>query len=299
MAEPIHAILGATGHVGGGIADRLLAQKRRVRVVGRDPAKLKRFADRGAEVALASVEDAGALGKALAGAGSAFVLLPPNAAVADFRGYQRRLVDALDAALRAAKVGYVATLSSIGAYRPDRNGPIAGLYELEQRLDRLGANVLHLRPGYFMENTFMSLGMIKGMGMNGSAIRGDLPMQMIATPDIAEVGARRIAALDWKGSEVLELMGPRDVTLTEATAALGKAIGKPDLRYVQFPYEDAKKGLMGLGLQEQISDLYVEMSRGFNEGAVKATQPRSPATTTPTSIETFAEKVFAPAFRAG
>jgi uncharacterized protein YbjT (DUF2867 family) len=298
MAEPIHAILGATGHVGGAIASRLLDQKRKVRVVGRDRARLKPFADRGAEVAVASIDDGDALSLALAGAAAAYVLIPPNLPAADFRAYQRKVVEALGAALERARVGHVITLSSIGANRPDQNGPIAGLHEMEQRLGRLSAHVLHLRPGYFMENTLMSIGMVKGMGMNGSAIRADLPMQMIATRDIAEVGARRLAALDWTGKGVLELMGPRDVTLAEVTTALGKAIGRPDLKYVQFPYPDAKKGLMAMGLQEQMADLYVEMSRGFNDGAVRATQPRSPATTTPTTIEVFAETVFAPAFRA-
>jgi hypothetical protein len=37
------------------------------------------------------------------------------------------------------------------------------------------------------------------------------------------------------------------------------------------------------------------MSRGFNDGLVRTTQPRT--TTTPTTLETWAERVFAPAFR--
>lgn len=298
MADPIHAVLGATGRVGGAIASRLLDQRRRVRVVGRDPARLRPFADRGAEVATASVDDPTALARAFSGATAAFLLIPPNPAVRDYRAYQRSVVEAIGAALEASKVAYAVTLSSIGASRPDRNGPIAGLHDLEQRLDRLAAHVLHLRPGYFMENTLMSIGMIRSMGINGSAIRADLPMQIVATADVGETGARHLADLDWKGKEVLELMGPRDVTMAEVTAALGGAIGKPDLRYVQFPYSDAKQGLVGMGLEERMADLYVEMSRGFNEGAVRATQPRSPRTTTPTSIEDFASKVFAPAFRA-
>jgi len=41
----------------------------------------------------------------------------------------------------------------------------------------------------------------------------------------------------------------------------------------------------------------MDMARGFNDGRVKATQPRTPASTTPTSIERWAADVFAPAFR--
>ena len=77
------------------------------------------------------------------------------------------------------------------------------------------------------------------------------------------------------------------VTLSEVTSVFGKALGKPGLRYVQFPYEDAKKAMLAMGLPEQLAGLYVEMARGLNEGRVKATQPRSKATTTPTTIEAF------------
>jgi hypothetical protein len=87
--------------------------------------------------------------------------------------------------------------------------------------------------------------------------------------------------------------------MAETARILGKAVGKPDLAYRQFPYEDAFKGMVGAGVSEEMAGLYVEMNRAFNEGRVHATQARSPETTTPTSPETWAERVFAPAFRAG
>ncbi|HEU4384502.1 MAG TPA: NmrA family NAD(P)-binding protein [Anaeromyxobacteraceae bacterium] len=299
MADTLHVILGATGHVGGVIAGRLLDQKRKVRVVGRDAKRLQPLAARGAEAMAGSVDDPAFAARALAGAGAAFLLLPPNLATKAFRAWQSKLVDTLGRAVESAKPAHVMTLSSIGAQLAQGNGPIAGLHELEERLGSVkGVNLLNLRPGFFMENNLTSLGMVKQMGLLGSALRADLPMPMIATQDIGEAGARRMLALDFQGKGVLELMGPRDVTMAEVARAIGKAIGKPDLPYVQFPYDEARKGMVGMGLPPEMADLYVEMSRGFNEGTVRATQPRSPATTTPTSIEQFAEKIFAPAYRA-
>lgn len=299
MANPLYVVLGATGHVGGGIAARLLDQKRRVRVVGRGAERLASLAARGAEVVAGSIEDPAFAARALAGAGAAFLLIPPHMTAPSFRAYQSRVVDALARAVEAARPGHVVTLSSIGGHLAAGNGPIAGLHELEQRLSAVkGVAVLHLRPGFFMENHLGSVGMVKQMGILGSALRADLPMQMIATRDIAEVGARRLAALDFQGQGALELMGPRDVTMAEVARAVGRAIGKPDLPYVQFPYDEARKGMVGAGLRPDMADLYVEMSRGFNDGTVRPTQPRSPATTTPTTVERFAEETFAPAFRA-
>jgi hypothetical protein len=45
-----------------------------------------------------------------------------------------------------------------------------------------------------------------------------------------------------------------------------------------------------------MADLYLEMIRGFNNGSIKALEPRSLANTTPTTLEEFAQGVFAPAF---
>jgi len=299
MAEPLHVVCGATGHVGGIIASRLLDAKKKVRVVGRSADRLAPLAARGAEAAAGSMEDPAFLAKAFQGAAAAFVLVPPNYATKEFRAYQLRVVDAIGKALESARVPHALTLSSIGAHLAKDNGPIAALHALEERLDRIsGLAVLHLRPGYFMENHLSGIGMVKGMGIYGSALRADLKLAQIATRDIGEVAARRMLALDWKGNGVLELHGPRDLSMAEVTRALGKAIGKPDLAYVQFPYPDARKGMVQAGLQEEMADLYVDMSRGFNDGIVKPTQPRSKETTTPTTIEAFAAEVYAPAFRA-
>ncbi len=299
MAEPLYVVCGATGHVGGVVADRLLDAKKRVRVVARKAESLKAFGARGAEVASGSIEEAGFVSRAFEGADAVFALVPPNFAVKSLRPWQNRVADALAAGLERARVRRAVALSSIGADLAQGNGPIAGLHDMEERLNRVpGLAVLHLRPGSFMENTLSSIGMIKAKGMNGGAVRADVRFPMIATRDIGDVAARRLLALDFQGSSFQELHGQRDVTMPEATAAIGKAIGKPDLQYTVFPYDDAKKGMMQMGLPEEMARLFVEMSKGFNDGLIRPRQPRSAATTTPTSIETFAEQVFAPAYRA-
>lgn len=293
-----YVVFGATGHVGGIVAARLLEAGKKVKVVARTAEKLAALGKRGAEVASGSIDDPAFLRKVLEGAEAAFVLLPPFMGPG-IRAFQDRTAGLLGDALEAARVPYALTLSSIGADQPSGNGPIAGLHVLETRLDRIpNHSPLHLRPGYFFENHLASIGLIKGMGLDGSALRGDLPMAQIATKDIGEVAARRLLALDWKGRAVQELQGERDLPMAEATAIIGKAIGKPDLRYVQFPYPDAQKGMVAAGLPDEMAALYVDMSKGFNEGITKATQPRSAATTTPTSFEKFVAEVFAPAFKA-
>lgn len=298
MAEELFVVTGASGHVGRGIARRLLEAGRRVRVVARQAGHLEPLVKKGAEPAVGSVDDPAFVRKTFQGAKAVFVMIPPNFAVQAFRAWQNQVADIAAEATKVSGATHALILSSIGGHLAQGAGPVNGLHDLEERFNALALNVLHLRPGPFMENHLPSVGMIKQMGVMGSALKGDQPMAMIATRDIGEVGAKRLLALDFTGHSVLELMGPRDVAMNEVARAFGEAIGKPDLKYQQFPYEEAEQAFIGMGVPREMAGLYTEMTRGFNEGLVKPTQQRSPQTTTPTTIEQFAREVFAPAFRA-
>jgi uncharacterized protein YbjT (DUF2867 family) len=299
MPATKYVVLGASGHVGGVAASRLLAAGKNVRVVARNVTRLAEFAARGAEVVPGSIDDPPFLRRAFDGAHAAFVLIPPRFEPG-FRAWQDRVAGILGDALEATNVRYAVVLSSIGADLPAENGPVAGLHVLENRLSRIGALApLFLRPGYFFENHLGNIGLIRQAGVSGGAIRADLPMAQLAARDIGEVAADRLLSLDWNGRAVLELHGQRDLTMAEVTSALGHAIGRHGLRYVQFPYADAQKGLVQAGIPEELASLFVEMARGFNEGKVHPVQARSRATTTPTAIERWAAEVFAPAFAAG
>jgi uncharacterized protein YbjT (DUF2867 family) len=61
----MYVITGATGNTGSVVAERLIAQGKNVRVVGRDPQRQQRFAQKGAESVIADATDAGALTKHL------------------------------------------------------------------------------------------------------------------------------------------------------------------------------------------------------------------------------------------
>jgi uncharacterized protein YbjT (DUF2867 family) len=157
--------------------------------------------------------------------------------------------------------------------------------------------VLVLRPASFFENFYATLGLIKHQGINGGSVAPDLAVPMIATRDIAAVAAEALAARDWNGFVVRELLGPRDLTYAEATHIIGERIGRPDLEYVQFLYADMQRALTQMGFSENVAGLYVEMTRAFNEGRVRSQAGRGPQSTTPTRFEEFAEEL-ARAYRA-
>ncbi len=134
--------------------------------------------------------------------------------------------------------------------------------------------------------------------MNGSPVRTDLPIPMVATQDIADAAARLVREETFVGHTVRYLLGPRDVTMAEATRILGSAIGNPELQYARFSEAEARRAMLGTGMSASVADAMLEMERGFNSGLMRPSRPRSPESTTPTSLEEFARSVFAPAFKA-
>jgi len=266
-------------------------------VIGRDAKRLEGLVQKGAESFIANAGDAAALTQAFGGAKGVYLMIPPNPSHPNVREDQERVSDALVAAVKNAGVEYAVVLSSIGADKPEKTGPVVGLHNLEQKLNGVaGLKALYLRAGYFMENLLPQAMIIKSFGVTGGPLRSDLKVAMIATQDIGAVAAKALLTLDFTGKSTRELLGQRDLTYTEAAAVIGKAIGKPELGYMQFAATQLKPALMQMGMSANMADLLLEMSESLNNGYMTALEPRTAQNSTPTSIETFVAEQFAPQF---
>jgi uncharacterized protein YbjT (DUF2867 family) len=290
-------VLGASGHTGEIVARNLLNAKQKVRVVGRNAENLKPLASLGAEVFIADMTDASSLTNAFKGADTAYLLIPPSATSNDYRAFQDKVSNAITAAVEKANLKKAVSLSSIGADKPGSTGPVVGLYNLEQKLNRIdGLNVLHLRAGYFMENTLPQVGVIRSMGFAAGPVRPDLKLTMIATRDIGAAAADALLKGDFQGKQTRELHGQRDISYAEVASIIGKAIGKTSLNYVQPPDDQVRAGMTQSGLTRDMADLLLEMVSAMNSGYMKPLEPRSAQNTTRTSYETFVAEEFLPAY---
>jgi uncharacterized protein YbjT (DUF2867 family) len=294
----MYVVLGANGHTGRVVAKNLLEHGQKVRVVGRSAERLRNFAARGAEVSIADAMDAPSLTKAFKDAEAAYVLIPPDTTSSNYRAFQDRVSDAIAASVENAGVKRVVALSSIGADKASGTGPVVGLYNLEQKLNLIdGANVLHLRAGYFMENVLPQAAVIRMLGSMAGPVRPDLKLSMIATRDIGSAAAEALVRGDFRGKQTRELLGQRDIDYTEVAAIVGNAIGKPSLGYVQAPDDQLRPAMMQMGMSANLVGLILEMAAALNSGHMRGLEPRSAANTTPTSFDTFVEEEFAPAYR--
>jgi uncharacterized protein YbjT (DUF2867 family) len=299
MSTQTIVVTGASGHIGRVLSEQLLERGHTVRAIARNPERLAPLAARGAELHIGSVADVPFLTRALTGADSAFLIVPPDYGSNDMLANQRRVVDAEAAAVRASGIRRVVALSSIGAHHESGTGPIVTVRYLEQQLSAVeGLDAVFLRATYFMENLLQYVDLVRNMGIAGSGARGDATLAMVATKDIAAVAADRLDRGDFSGKVVRYVLGPRDIAFAETARILGASIGRPDLPYVQFSYADLEAALTGSGLPPTVAALFVEMNRAINDGLLTPTQPRSAENTTPTTLEAWSSE-FAAAYAGG
>jgi uncharacterized protein YbjT (DUF2867 family) len=294
----MYVVLGASGNTGHVVAKTLLSRGQQVRVVGRNEAHLQPLAVAGAEIFVGELTNAASLSQAFHKADAAYVMIPPDPTSTDYRAYQDRISDAVSTAILNAGVKNVVSLSSVGADKASGTGPVVGLHNLEEKLNQIGdANVLHLRAGYFMENTLPQVGAIRKMGTLIGPVRPELKLAMIAARDIGAAAADALLRLDFQGKKTHELLGQRDLDYTEAAKIIGKAIGKPDLGYMQAANDQIKPAFLQIGMSENMADLILEMVGAMNSGHMRPLEPRSAANTTPTKFDTFVSEEFVPAYR--
>jgi uncharacterized protein YbjT (DUF2867 family) len=267
----MYAIAGVSGHVGSVAAETLLAQGKPVRVIVRDAAKGAPWKAKGAEVAVADLNDEAALTRALEGATGAFLLLPPTQSVTSEQPIEdnKRLARTITAAVKESKVPHVVLLSSQAAQHPDGNGPIASLHYAEQQLATTGAAVTAVRAAYFQENWGAALGAL-AQNILPTFVRKDFRYPQVATKDIGRTVASALVEGGIRGKLVpIELAGPRDYTADEVAAALSKITGTT-IAAVDAPLDAVVPTFTSFGLSNAVARLYREMYEGIMNGRVAA-----------------------------
>ena len=315
----MYVITGATGNTGRGIVERLAGEGDVVRAIGRSEARLRGLSAMGVEPYVCDLENTDELIRAFDGAEAAYVMIPPTydplhrmrtggragAHVVmpskhgpDFLNYQEHISDSLATAIKEAGVSHVVSLSSIGADKSHGTGPVVGLHSLEQKLNRIsGLNVLHLRAGCFMENTFGQFESIRDSGQCGATLRPDLKIPMIATRDISAVAADELLQRNFTGKQTRELLGQQDISMAEVAAILGKVTGHPGVSYQQMSDDQFRPFLVESGMSLDFADMILEMWSALNKGHMKPLETRSAKNTTPTSYESFAVEELLPRFQ--
>jgi uncharacterized protein YbjT (DUF2867 family) len=292
-----YVITGGAGHISKPIVEKLLSAGHEVKVVARNAEHLQELKAKGAQPVIGSVEDLSFVKEAFAGADVVYTMVPPNFGANDLKKYIATVGKNYADAVRANNIKYVVNLSSVGAHMPTGAGPVSGLCSVEKAFDELtGTNVLHLRPSYFYYNLFGQLSMIKNMNLVGSNFGGNNKLMMSDPADIAEVAIDALLKLDFNG-KMVKYIASDERSVDEIASVLGKAIGKPDLKWVVFTDEQAVGGMIQAGLPEEMAKNYGEMGHALNTGEFGSDYWQHRPTLGKRKLEDFARE-FAEAYRA-
>lgn len=272
-------VAGATGHVGSVVARDLLAAGHTVTVIVRDAKKGAEWSGRGAKPAVGSIDDAEFVAATVKGADGFFTLIPPHYATGDIYGAQRKSADALAAGVKKGGVPLVVLLSSVGADRADKNGPIKGLHHAETKLRETGTKLVALRSGPFQENAAGAVAAAKQAGIYPNfAPSAEVAAPQVATRDIGRVAAKLLEAPPAR-SEVVDLVGPA-YSSRQLAEKIGKLLGK-SLNIVDIPPAGHAAALEQAGVPRDVAEAFAEMYAGFNAGLLVPKGDRAIQATTP------------------
>ena len=283
-----------TGNVGGRIAATLVEAGHSVTLVARDRQKVAGLEAKGARIVEGSHSDPEVLVAATKGAKALFLATPPHLTSEDIVAFYKTFGEAAAEAVRANNIERVVQLSSVGADQPSGTGPIVGAYENEKTLNQAAENVVHLRPAYFMENTLMQLSTVASMNQMFTTLDGDLSFPMIATRDIAARGAELLLDRERRGHEIVELMGPMDMSYNKVAAVLSELLGRT-ITHRTVSHETASESMTGMGASRHMAEMYNELSGAMETGRIHFIGDRDARSRTPTTYSEFAESVFLPA----
>ena len=262
-----YVVFGVTGRTGAAAADALLRSGHSVRVVVRDLAKGRPWAERGAEIAVADLTDLASMTKVLSRVQGAYIVNPQHYNREDLFERADLIADTTAHAAVAADVPRLVALSSVGADRESGTGWIRMNRMFEQRLGEAGVPAIFLRAAYFMENW---------MPMVGQAMRnGSLPtflappqraLPMVATVD---VGSTAAALLQEKrtGASIVTLSGPKDYAPNDVAAIVSATLEKP-VDVAVLPEAEWPKALADAHFSKAALAGFTEMTRGLNSSHI-------------------------------
>jgi uncharacterized protein YbjT (DUF2867 family) len=262
-------VLGATGNTGRVAAETLLAAGQKVRVVVRNAEAAAAWKEKGAEAAIATLEDAGALEAAFRGAEGVYFLVPPDVRAEDYVGRARRLSENAARALQAAGVPHVVLLSSVGAHQAAGTGPIASVRAAEQVFSEVpGLARTFLRPSYFLDNWASVLPVAKAQGVLPTFLPAGLTIPQIATADIGRAAARALLDPPARGeTRVVDLVGAVEANANDIAKVVAELIGKP-VAVVEQPLDAVVPTFESFGISAHLASLYREMFEGIANGTV-------------------------------
>jgi uncharacterized protein YbjT (DUF2867 family) len=242
-------VTGTPGNIGTPLAQHLLRQGRKIRLMVRNPKKQDQVVadlqSRGAEIVQGDFGDPGSLADCFTGIESAFLLVPVALETAEWKSNF----------IRTAKQNGVERIVNLSVSGANSTAPVDLFrwhWEAEQTLESSGIAWTHLRPTDLARFNIRSiLPTVPSQGAFYSTI-GDGRVAMVDEEDVAEVAAAVLTEEGHVGKKYV-LTGPKALSYAEVATALSTKLGKP-VKYIDIDPVQAKQAMIGAGLPDWVAD---------------------------------------------
>ncbi len=197
-------IAAASGNIGRRTAEKVVRTGVETVLLTRQPDKLVDLAAQGAIVKPIGSDDTQGLIEATQDAEALFWLTPPKLDAPSLRDwYTQTAITSLSFANAGARavcensIKRVVNISSLGAGAATNLGTVTFVGTVESIFNQTGANVLHLRPGYFMENFLEQVKFIEQDHAVYFPYANDHDLPWISTDDIGDEAA---TCINWSNT---------------------------------------------------------------------------------------------------
>ncbi len=249
-------ITGATGQLGRGVVERLLARipANRIGVSVRDPLKAQDLVDLGVRVRQGDFDDPASLAYAFEGASQVLIVSGP----ADARPH-RTAIEAATAA-GAERVLYT---SHMGANPASPFAPMPSHAETEQDLRASGVAFTALRNGFYATTAvhFVSQALQSGTLVAPE----DGPVSWTAHTDLTEVAAVALTEEGRLDGVTPPLTGPEALDLADVAAIASDLTGR-EITRVTVPDDEWVAGMVSRGTPEQQARFLLGMFEASRKG---------------------------------
>jgi uncharacterized protein YbjT (DUF2867 family) len=264
-------ITGSLGHISKPLVQMLVEKQHSVTVISSKAERQKEIESLGATAAIGTMQDGNFLASAFAGADIVYAM--EALGFESFFNHNLNIMEAISniadnyrQAIEQSRVKRVVHLSSIGAHTDQGNGILAFHYKAENILRQLPGDVAikFMRPVGFYYNMFSFIQTIKKQNVIIANYGGDEREPWVSPVDIAAVIASEMEKT-FEGRHI-RYIASDEVSPNEIADILGKAIGKPDVKWQVISDEQALSNLLAAGMNPQTAKGYVEMNASRRRG---------------------------------
>ncbi len=255
----MHAVLGATGHVGSSVLAHLLNAGEEVLAITHSEEKKELLEKKGAMVAVVDVKNSHKLAAVLKEADSVFVLNPPGDITRDSFADELKTVHSIVESLSIARPKKLVVESTQGAQEGHQNGDLGTLFVLEKEIRKLDIPVSITRAPFYMSNWDMQLDNAK-KGKIQSIFPADFKMPMASPEDLGKYNAEKLISENFQEFEINDFNGPRLYSAQDVADAFAKALNK-NVAVEVIPQEEWAEYFVSMGFSEQSAKSFAEMSR--------------------------------------